>query len=393
MSDNCRIKKTKNFLQNDTNLVNCFQFNLFSEDIEFTRKVDWDFMSKEKRGITDINITFLKDYLSTVHSWEPSKEVLGDACLLVSSLKRYHPVKQFIESVKWDGVPRIDEWLIRAVGCNDNIYTRMVGAKFLIATVNRIYEPGCKFDHMLILEGEQSIGKSTLCEVMSEEWYLDTNFDNKDLVDAMRGSFWVEISELSGMNKKEVDWLKSFLSRKVDRLRLPYARRTDNFKRKCVFIGTYNPSGNNMYLRDDTGNRRFWPVECIGKVDLKYAHENKMQLWAEAFERYKKKETYYIEDPEALSILDGLHKERELESPTYIRIRDWLNGRCETDIMEVIESCLKIQTIGKQPKDLLSVSTTVGIIMRKLKWRKGTNKDRHNYYSPDWVQKEVKWDE
>lgn len=398
MSKNCNLKKTKNLINGDGALSGIFQFNLFTEDIEFKKEVEWDFMSKDKKPLTDMDITFLRDYLSSVHDWEPSKDVIGDSCFLIATQDRYHPIKKFIESVEWDGKPRCDEWLINAAGCNDNIYIRNVSSKFLIATINRIYEPGCKFDHMLILEGDQNIGKSTLCEIMSGDWYLDTNFDNKDLVDSMRSSFWIEISELSGMNKKEVDWLKSFLSRKVDRLRLPYARRPQDFKRKCVFIGTYNPSGNNMYLRDDTGNRRFWPVECQGMINFDWLRKNRMQLWAEAFARYKNKETYYIKNKNALKILDELHSERELESPTHIKINHWLTGRRETDIIEIIEQCLKINTDGKKPKDLLSISTTIGIIMRKLKWKKGENKDRHKYYSADnsklkEEQMEVEWDE
>lgn len=385
MARSCPLNKTVNILNNDTNLISTLQFNLFTEDIEFSREVLWDSSAKKNKPLSDMDMSQLKYYMSSIHQWETSRDVLNDACLIVSLRQSYHPVKKFIESVEWDGVPRCDEWLIKAVGCEDNFYTRMAAAKFLIATVSRIYNPGCKFDHMLILEGPQSIGKSTLVELMAGEFYLDTNFDNKDkdMIDIMRGSFWVEISELSGMNKKEVDWLKSFLSRKVDRIRLPYARRSSDFQRKCVFIGTYNPSGNNMYLRDDTGNRRFWPIECRGCVDFNYIRENRGQLWAEALVRFKNGEDYYIKDPSALKILESIHGERELESPTHRKIRDYIKMKSEVSMIELIEDCLKINTNGKMPRDLVSISTIIGIIMRKLKWRKGSNENRDRYYSPN----------
>jgi putative DNA primase/helicase len=362
-----------------------FGFNQFSENIEFLSQPEWDKSIQKGDMISDDDITGIRYYISDIHHYEPSKQIVGEACLLTSKRRSYHPVKNYIESVKWDGVSRIDSWLRQAVGCEDNVYTQMAGAKFLIAAVNRVYRPGCKFDHMLILEGGQGLGKSTLVEEMAGDWYLDTNFGHKDkdLIDGMRGAFLIEISELTGMNKKDVDWLKSFLTKKVDRVRLAYAARTKDFKRKSVFIGTYNPSGNNMYLRDDTGNRRFWPVECT-KVDLDYVRKNKAQLWAEAYARYKEGEVYYLTDPEAVEILTGMHSERELESPTHVKIRNWLEQkpRREVSMHELIEECLKINTDGRNPKEVLSVSTTVGIIMRKLRWTKGTNYYRHMYYNP-----------
>jgi len=246
---------------------------------------------------------------------------------------------------------------------------------------------------MMILEGGQGIGKSTLVEEMAGDWYLDTNFDNrdKDLVDSMRTAFLVEISELGGMNKKDIDWLKSFLTKKVDRVRLAYASRSKDFKRKNVFIGTYNPSGNNSYFRDDTGNRRFWPIECR-KVDLEYIKENKTQLWAEAYARFKANERYYIDDPHAVKIMLSMHAERELESPTHIRIQRWLDRtpRDEVDIMELIEDALGIRTEGKTPRELVFISSPIGIIMKKLGWRKGTNSNRSKYYAP---KNKINWEE
>lgn len=385
MTKQSPLSKTMGLLQNDTNLFDIFKFNEFSEDVEYTKTPEWDLGVIPGKSLDDQDLTQLRYYLGTIHDFEPARNIIGEACFLMAKRKSYHPIKKYIESVKWDNVKRIDTWLIDSINCDDNVYTRMASSKFLIAAVNRVYNPGCKFDHMLILEGPQGIGKSTLAEIMAGDWYLDTNFDHrdKDLIDSMRSSFIIEISELSGMNKKDVDWLKSFLSKKVDRIRLPYASRSKDFKRKSVFIGTYNPSGNNMYLRDDTGNRRFWPIECRESVNLAYLRANKAQLWAEAHHRYKLGEQYYIDDKVALMILANIHNDRELESPTHIMIREWLGVRNQVAMNEIIQDCLKINMEGKRPKDLLSAQTTIGIIMRKLKWRKGCNENRHIYYSPD----------
>lgn len=382
------LHKTTKIFEIDNKLNNIFIFNQFSEDIEFTEAPIWDDGISIGKSLDDQDITQIRYYLTKVHDIEPPKQIVGETCYLQSKRKCHHPVKKYIESTVWDEIPRIDTWLIKSVGCDDNIYSRMVSAKFLIAAVARVYNPGCKFDQMLILEGSQGIGKSTLVEIIAGDWYLDTNFNNhdKDLIDSMRGVFMIEISELSGMNHKDVTWLKSFLSKKVDRVRLPYAQKSKDFKRKCVFIGTYNPSGNNMYLRDDTGNRRFWPLECKKQVDFLWLKENRNQLWAEALQRFKNGEKLYLDDSKALSILQSIHEERELESPTHKIIKDWLRGRDETTMDTILRECLKISVEGKSPKDLLSTSTTIGIIMRKLKWRKGINDNRDHYYSPAYTE-------
>lgn len=385
---NCPLNKTMNIFNNDTNIINIFTFNQFSEDVEFIKNPIWDNTILSGKAVDDQDITQIRFYLSAVHNFEPNKNIVGEACYLISKRNSYHPVKNYIEKEKWDKIPRLNEWLIKVVGCDDNIYTRAVSSKFLIAAVNRIYNPGCKFDHMLILEGDQGVGKSTMIEELAGKFYLDTNFENKDkdLIDSMRTAFIIEISELTGMNKKDIDWLKSFLSKKVDCVRLPYASRTKDFKRKNVFFGTYNPSGNNMYLRDDTGNRRFWPIECKSKkfIDLGYLKENKHQLWAEALMRFKLEEKYYIDDSKALEILKNVHEERELESPTHKKISKWLKTKnYEVSMEEIMSDCLKINTDNKLPKELLSISTTVGIIMKKLEWKKGNNENRDKYYPPE----------
>jgi len=376
------LEATVSAITDDHSFYDLLRLNLFSNDIEFTKEADWSNTIHADKCLEDEDLTAIRYYLSRTHGIEPSKQIVGEACYIVASRRSYHPIKQFIEQEEWDGVPRIDEWLIKASGCDDNKYTREVSAKFLIATVNRVYNPGCKFDHMVIFEGSQGLCKSTLVETIAGKFYLDTTFAHrdKDLVDAIRTSMIIEISELSGMDHKDVNWLKGFITRKVDRARLAYAMLTKDFKRKCVLVGTFNPSGNNTYLRDDTGNRRFWPIECK-KIDIEYIKANRGQLWAEALSR--KDEKYYLDDPETLLILSSLHEDRELESLSFYKIRDWINKNPDKDYVlmyDIIESGLGINTHGKEPRELLSYQTMAGIMMRKLKWVKGSNNNRDKYY-------------
>lgn len=367
----------------DSVFKDVLRYNQFSEDIEFIRAPQWDGTIEQGKTLDDDDLIQMKFYLTSKHQIEPSKQIVGEASFIVSKHNAYNPVKQYIESEKWDGVPRIDTWLHCTTGCDDNVYTRDVSAKMLIACVNRVYNPGCKFDHMAIFEGPQGIGKSTMIEELAGRWYLDTNFDNKDkdIIDAMRGTLIIEVGELAGMNKKDVNWMKSFISRKVDRVRLAYASRTKDFKRKSIFVGTYNPSGNNTYLNDDTGNRRFWPIECR-EIRIPYLKSVKRQLWAEALAR--KDEKYYIDNPESLAILDSIHKDREVEGPAFIKIKSWLEsgGYQQISGIEIMEQCLGIQTSGKDPRDLHSTWTIIGMVMKRLKWIKGSNDDRHIYFSP-----------
>lgn len=369
-------------MTDDPSFHELLRLNLFSNDIEFNHEVHWSNTIHKDKCLEDEDLTAIRYYLSRTHGIEPSKQIVGEACYIIASRKSYHPIKQFIQQETWDGIPRLDEWLLKSSGCDDNKYTREVSAKFIIAAVNRVYNPGCKFDHMMILEGPQGLGKSTLVETLAGKFYLDTTFAHKDrdLVDAIRTSMIIEISELSGMDHKDVNWLKGFITRKVDRARLAYAMLTKDFKRKCVLVGTFNPSGNNTYLRDDTGNRRFWPIECKC-IDVNYLKQNLHQIWAEAYAR--KDEKYYIDDQDTLKILNSLHEDREIESFSFYKIRDWLLRQVDKDYVmmhEIVESGLSINTNGKEPRELLSYQTIVGIVMRKLKWVKGSNNNRDKYY-------------
>ena len=201
----------------------------------------------------------------------------------------YHPVRDYLESLPaWDGMPRIGTWLIDYCGVessdvNPNTYAMAVGKKFLIGAVKRILEPGAKCDSVLVLEGQQGIGKSTVPRILAgDEWFSDQLADvgSKDASLQLRGVWIIELSELDVLNRAELARAKAFLSQQTERFRLPYGRRIIHVPRQCVFVGTTNADS---WLKDETGGRRFWPLPCH-QIDLEGLRRDRDQLWAEALQ-------------------------------------------------------------------------------------------------------------
>jgi hypothetical protein len=198
----------------------------------------------------------------------------------------FHPVCDYLNALKWDGVPRLDKWLVTYCGANDTEYTRAVGAITMIAAVRRVMHPGIKFDEMLILEGHQGSERSTLIAAFTPDpsWFSDNlplNADSKIVIERTSGKWIIEAPELSGMRKADVEHLKAMLSRQTDSARLAYGRKLTDRPRHFIVIGTTNAD---TYLRDPTGNRRYWPVK-INKVDLPAMRRDRDHLWAEAAAR------------------------------------------------------------------------------------------------------------
>src|SRR5262245_38166955 len=215
--------------------------------------------------------------------------VLGDT----ARLNGFHPVRDYLNALQWDGVPRVDKWLITYAGAEDSKYTRAVGALTLIAAVRRVRQPGCKFDEMLISEQpQQGTDKSSAWAVLAvhEDWFTDDlplNVEGKRVIEQTRGKWIIEAAELSGMRKVDVEHLKATLSRRVDRGRLAYGRLPTEVPRQFIVVGSINKT---EYLRDTTGNRRFWPV-LIVRFDLDALRRDRDQVWAEAAMREAKGES------------------------------------------------------------------------------------------------------
>jgi hypothetical protein len=237
--------------------------------------------------LTDEAVLHIRMKCEHVFKFFPGKDMSHEVVQEMTRLNQHHPVREYFDNLKWDGVARLDKWLSTYSGADDTPYTNAIGALLLIAAVRRVRQPGAKFDECVVLESPlQGTNKSTALEILAtrSDWFSDNlpfNLEGKQVIEALQGYLIVEAAELSGMRRAEVEHLKAFLSRTVDRGRLSYDRITKNVPRQCVIVGTTNDS---HYLKDTSGNRRFWPVR-IKEFDLAALKRDRDQLWAEAVVR------------------------------------------------------------------------------------------------------------
>ena len=264
----------------------------------------------------------------------PPKELFFDVVEDHARRNSFHPVNDYLDGLKWDGVPRIDGWLTTYGGAEDTAYARAVGALMLVAAVRRVRKPGCKFDEMLVLESAQGLGKSTALKVLAvyEDWFSDDmplDAKGKEVIERLKGRWIVECAELNGMNKTKVEHVKSFLSRSIDRARMAYGRLTLEAPRQCVLFGTTN---NKKYLRDTSGARRFWPCE-IREFDLTALRRDVHQLWAEASAREASGVSIRL-DPALYPDAAAAQQGRSVEDPIYEHLENALGTADD-------EGCLK----------------------------------------------------
>src|ERR1051325_9613977 len=233
----------------------------------------------DSRVWTDVDDLCCADWLQR-HGIFVSALIVGQAVTVVAHDSEFHPVRDYLMSCRWDGEPRADSWMIKYLGAPDTEFVRAVSGMFLIAGVARILRPGCKADCVLVLEGPQGILKSTALKTLAGPWFTDELADlgTKDAAQQLSGVWIIEMSEMEGVERGQVTRIKSFVSRSVDRYRPPYGHRTIEQPRQCVFAGTVN---HDEYLRDETGGRRFWPVQCTN-IDIEGLASVRDQLWAEA---------------------------------------------------------------------------------------------------------------
>lgn len=324
--------------------------------------------SLDDAALTRMRLTMEEDYRLTF-----AKERWFDFATDHARKNSFHPVKDHLAALEWDGEPRIDHWLHRYGGAEDSEYVRAVSSIPLIAAVRRIYQPGCKFDEMPVLESGQGTNKSRALAVLAvrEDWFTDDcplNADSKLLIEQLDGRWIVEMGELKGMRRGEVEGVKSMLSRSVDKARLAYGRMTEERPRQCVFIGTTNDSA---YLRDMTGNRRFWPVR-VPRFDVEALRRDRDQLWAEAAAREAKGESIRL--PEHLWAVAGEHQAaREIGDPIYDRLAERLEGQEGKVRAGDVWEAVGLGDIGKRTQDH---NVRLSAAMQKLGWRRPKSKLR-----------------
>ena len=287
MSNICLI------LRYDTGLQGIV-YNQFKNMLDVTGSLPWP---QVKPGWSDTDLACAKLYFERTYGiWSPTK--FKDAILAVTSSERlYHPVKEYLGSLKWDGTPRLDTLLIDYLGAEDTPYVRAVTRKTLVAAVARIYRPGIKFDSILVLVGEQGMGKSTLFARLGKEWFSDSlsisDMKDKTAPEKLQGYWLLELSELNGIKKMDVEVVKSFITRTDDKYRQAYGVNVESHPRSCIIVGTTNSDGG--FLRDITGNRRFWPVRVTGHGKWHpWDLADIDQVWAEAIEYFNQGEELFL---------------------------------------------------------------------------------------------------
>lgn len=283
---------------------------------------------------------------------------------LVAEECAFHPVLAYFDGLAWDGVPRLDIFSHAYLGTQDTQYNRLAFPMWLISAVARVYAPGSKADHVLILEGEQGIKKSSALRALAGEWFMDTpiQIGSKDAMEVIRGKLIVELAELDSLNRAESSAAKSFFSSPEDTFRASYGRRAATLKRQCVFAGTVN---HDQYMKDDTGNRRYWPIACT-RVDMEEIKADRDQLWAEAVARYKAGARWWPEGDEAQLFCDEQDK-RFMQDAWLSPIRIWLEGNNNVEYVTtatVMGSALKMDMSKWTRNDQMRV----GAVMRRLGW-------------------------
>lgn len=280
---------------------------------------------------TDLDTTRLHLWFKRYWALDLSIEKCQQAAYTVACNRGFHPLKNYLNDLVWDGVPRLATWTNSYLGAKDTPYNRKVGTWWMNSGAARGLEPGTKVDYLVIFEGPQGTGKSTALGALVPDstWFSDTPIDlnSKDSYTSLRGKFILELGELSSLSKADTDRAKNFFSSSVDSYRPPYGRENVNIPRSCIFAGTVN---HNEYLKDATGNRRYWPIET-GVFDIEGLIRDRDQLWAEAAHNFKewvkrgrnKSECLWYPRPEDAAMIENEQKDREFDDGWIEDIAKW----------------------------------------------------------------------
>lgn len=295
-----------------------FRYDEFKALLEYRTSQESPWRQLEDSDVihvqTELSVTF--DFLHKV-----GKEMVYDAIIKTSRENAYDSAKDYIKAIKWDETPRLDSWLTHTYGTPEDVYHKAVGANWLKGLVKRIIEPGCKFDYVLVIEGEQGIRKSASLAVLGGDWYVETTMstDSKDFFMQFQGKAIIEFSEGETLNRTEVKRMKAIITTQYDKYRPPYGRVSVDFPRRCVFAMTTNQS---EYLKDETGNRRWLPITVVlPEANIEWLAENRDQLLAEAYHRAitLKEKIYEFPREETAQAQDA----RRIRDPNLELIANW----------------------------------------------------------------------
>ena len=292
---------------------------------DLAAQIEWD-----GKPIEDYRVTELGLAVAERHDVEFAMQDLHSIIEVVAREKAYHPVREWLDALAWDGVERLDGWLTRWLRVDDSALVREYARRFCIGAIARVFQPGCKLDTALVLHGVQSAGKSSFCAAFAhqEDWFSDTRleWDSKDRFQQIQGVWLYEMGELSGMGKADTNSVKNFLSSQVDKFRPSHARHVVRRPRQCAFIGTTNDKD---CLSDPTGDRRFWVVstrlEKMG-IDLALVRAEHEQVWAEAVAAYRAGERWHL-SREVDTMRDEANADYRREDPLMVSLGEFSHHR------------------------------------------------------------------
>jgi predicted P-loop ATPase len=356
-------------LRHDPALTDSIAYDEFACQAVMLREFGADAARAEPRPLDDKDIGDLQKYLQRAGLKTIGRDTTYQAIDNHAKDFSFHPVRDYLERLEWDQVARVKTWLPVYAGTALTEYELSVGPMFLISMVARIFAPGCKADHMPVLEGDQGALKSTLFNTLAYPWFSDDlpDIGSKDAKLHLRGKWLIEVAEMHAFTKPEATQLKSFLSRKEERYRRPYDRVEVTEPRQCVFAGTTN---RNAYLRDETGNRRFWPVLAANRIQVERMARDRHLLLAEAVQLYRAGTRWWPEHELERRLIKPQQDARYETDEWQERIAEYLKGVTETTVTSVAVNALgygdKIDRLGTREQRRISNALQV------LGWTHGT---------------------
>ena len=353
-------------------LVGLVRFNEFADRVELASSPPW------RRAVageewTDADDVDLQAWLQVRQVEVKARGTIADCVSRVARDNAIHPVRDWLSALAWDGQGRLNSWLVEYLGAEGHAaYLEAIGPAFMISAVARAMRPGCQVDHVLVLESKQGEGKTTAVRILGRPWVTEgiPDLTNKDAALHLAGVWIVELSELAAVRRADsVEHVKAFLTRNVDRYRRPYGRRTVDVPRQCVFIATTNEAS---YLRDPTGNRRFWPIRCAS-INLDALERDREQLWAESVVRFRNGEQWHLRG-ELAELAAAEQEARRYVTELEQDVADYLarmasQGHTELSVKDVLRDALHINSTD-DPRAAASIGPQVAAAMSRAGWQR-----------------------